>query len=841
MMHAASAPAVFAPHPTVRTRGRDEEAALLRSRVAALGATGRMSVTLVTGEPGIGKSHQLRELRALYGSASVPVAHAEAKAHDPEPLSAWLPLLARVVRTHLAIDAAAPIEVRHLRPLLGAQHRGHAPELCALLETAEGAGGQAARRSSQTRHPELEREMFVLLICEVVRASRPHLLVVDAAENFKEHAWATLKALVEARPAVAIVLGARSLHTWCDGGEPKAFKELKAVASGAGGGRSFRVTPYLDFVELELLPLSTEATAEMLRDALGDAAVTPQLIKSVHERCDGNPLFVRSTATSYLEAGSLAASGAAAERSDRADFGRNVKELVLAQVDRLPVQAQVVVKTASVLGARFEYSVLIGIYPGPPADVDRALDSDAVKLLLVAEPRSRATDDKAHAWRSTAVRDIVYNLMLLSARQRLHLQAAEFYERVTALRAGEGLPTDVGMSARHYAKSDKAELLKAEKLLTAGRAAIDGGDYADGENWLDQCRTVLEREETEAERDGGEMPPAARGALSEVLCLLAEVYTRHGRPPPEGTVPLELLRRAHAYGALGPSFDGGQVTLQLGWNDQPAAVAAYKSALAAAPPRGRASVVGLLKGFSIDDSVREENQEESNRWTVEEDDDDGEGAAPSEAAAAAEVALAKVECHFLHSLRERERAGRPWLVAETLNGLGSWYIRRAALAEEAGRAAEARGWRARAPKSSGRWRSGWRRASAGLRRRRSRLRAAALSSSTTTNTTTRAPLCSTRASSSRRPRGRCTRAASRRSRASRRCTNSAATAPPASPCSSGSRRCTRPSAARRIQSTLRRAARSTSRRCGGRCRGSRKRCAGRRRTRARGGAARSGS
>ena len=125
----------------------------LRSRVAALGATGRMSVTLVTGEPGIGKSHQLRELRALYGSASVPVAHAEAKAHDPEPLSAWLPLLARVVRTHLAIDAAAPIEVRHLRPLLGAQHRGHAPELCALLETAEGAGGQAARRSSQTRSP----------------------------------------------------------------------------------------------------------------------------------------------------------------------------------------------------------------------------------------------------------------------------------------------------------------------------------------------------------------------------------------------------------------------------------------------------------------------------------------------------------------------------------------------------------------------------------------------------------------------------------------------------------------------------------------------------------------
>ena len=108
-----------------------------------------------------------------------------------------------------------------------------------------------------------------------------------------------------ARPAVAIVLGARSLHTWCDGGEPKAFNELKAVASGAGGGRSFRVTPYLDFVELELLPLSTEATAEMLRDALGDAAVTPQLIKSVHERCDGNPLFVRSTATSYLEAGSL--------------------------------------------------------------------------------------------------------------------------------------------------------------------------------------------------------------------------------------------------------------------------------------------------------------------------------------------------------------------------------------------------------------------------------------------------------------------------------------------------------------------------------------------------------
>ena len=339
-----------------------------------------------------------------------------------------------------------------------------------------------------------------------------------------------------------------------------------------------------------------------------------------------------------------------------------MKELVLAQVDRLPVQAQVVVKTASVLGARFEYSVLIGIYPGPPADVDRALDSDAVKLLLVAEPRSRATDDKAHAWQSTAVRDIVYNLMLLSARQRLHLQAAEFYERVTALRAGEGLPTDVGMSARHSCKVGQGRAAKGGEALTAGRAAIDGGDYADGENWLDQCRTCssVRRRRPSATAARCRPPPEGRSARCSACWPRFTRATAARRPKAPCRSSCSVARTPTARSVRASTADrsrfssGGTTSRRRSRRTRRARrCSAPRPRFRRRPPQGlqhrRFGARGEPGGVEPVDRRGGRRR--------------GRGRCAVGGGGGGEVALAKVECHFLHSLRERERAGRPWLVA----------------------------------------------------------------------------------------------------------------------------------------------------------------------------------
>ena len=83
----------MAPKLVARSKGREAEARHLANRVEALLATGEPSLCFVSGEPGIGKSHLLRELRRCYGERDVRVVHAEAKRFDTEPLSVWLQLL----------------------------------------------------------------------------------------------------------------------------------------------------------------------------------------------------------------------------------------------------------------------------------------------------------------------------------------------------------------------------------------------------------------------------------------------------------------------------------------------------------------------------------------------------------------------------------------------------------------------------------------------------------------------------------------------------------------------------------------------------------------------------
>ena len=91
------------PKLVARNPGREAEARHLANRVEALLATGEPSVCLVTGEPGIGKSHLLRELRRCYSESDVKVAHVEAQRYDHEPLSVCLQLLRSLLATFLEV------------------------------------------------------------------------------------------------------------------------------------------------------------------------------------------------------------------------------------------------------------------------------------------------------------------------------------------------------------------------------------------------------------------------------------------------------------------------------------------------------------------------------------------------------------------------------------------------------------------------------------------------------------------------------------------------------------------------------------------------------------------
>jgi len=70
--------------------GREREMALLQQRFAEASA-GQMSVALVSGEPGIGKTRLLGEMAALAHAASAHVLHGAAT--EAEGMPPYLPFL----------------------------------------------------------------------------------------------------------------------------------------------------------------------------------------------------------------------------------------------------------------------------------------------------------------------------------------------------------------------------------------------------------------------------------------------------------------------------------------------------------------------------------------------------------------------------------------------------------------------------------------------------------------------------------------------------------------------------------------------------------------------------
>ena len=88
-------------------------------------------------------------------------------------------------------------------------------------------------------------------------------------------------------------------------------------------------------------------------------------------------------------------------------------KVVLAHLDRLPLELQIILKMASVLGTRVDKEVLAEIYPGPASEVEVALRTSGVHAYLLPEtgdPEDHATNHRFFVFRSSGTCEIVYNL-----------------------------------------------------------------------------------------------------------------------------------------------------------------------------------------------------------------------------------------------------------------------------------------------------------------------------------------------------------------------------------------------------------------------------------------------
>ncbi|WP_438025728.1 TOMM system kinase/cyclase fusion protein [Sorangium sp. So ce233] len=469
--------------PRAPLSGRDAEIALLaeRWRRACEGA-GQSS--LITGEPGIGKSCLARALRDRVAREDHTFLEARCSPDTQNsPLRPVIELLERALGLDQEPDAGSKIA------RLAAELTGH---------------GFALAESMPLFVP-----LFSLPLGEPyapldVSAQRQKALTLKAAASL-------LLAMADRRP---VLLLAEDLH-WADPTTMEFLAQLVREAPAVPLCVVMTARPELSqsfsAADVLLLPLSRlerPQMEEMLAGLVGHKALPPAVVEQVADRADGVPLFAEELLRMMVDSGLLV------EWEDRyeltgqlsgAAIPGTLRALLTARLDRL-ARAKETAQLAAALGREFSLKVLSAASPlGPEAvteDLERLMNAG---LLL----RKRRQKDAVGVFKHALVRDAAYESLSTGARRRVHARIAATLE--------DGFPEVVRTRPDLLAHHHAAAAQKGEAVGYAQRAAeqaLQRSTYAEA---IAHASSALAWAEALPGADGALAELTANGVLAQAL------------------------------------------------------------------------------------------------------------------------------------------------------------------------------------------------------------------------------------------------------------------------------------------------------------------------------------
>ena len=506
--------------------GREKEMAELQRRLHAAIA-GECEFVVVAGEPGIGKSRLVDELKSLARARKIRVLSGRFVEHDRAfAHQGFCELIQDYFRskdTGLS-ESSAP---RFLRP------RGRPPRALPrpLRDRRAARGGEqrfGSRRRPASRKAEDKIAIFELIARTLTRIAggKPLLLVLEELHGAQLSIEALQYVARRLGPTPTLIVG-----TYRQTEVDKRHPLVKMLESFRGDPR---------FAALTLGPLTPSEHRALVELAAGGGKLSDDLAGRLLAATEGNPLFTKELVRSLLDSGGIARddsgalnlSGATGISSDA--LPETIQQAVEARIERLPGgRAR---RPLDRVGPRKELRV-----QGPRVGLRRTRRASTrpidrlVKEGLLEEERESRGDRLAFA--SGIVRDVLYGALSRRKRRTLHRTYADLLEKRHQGRLDRVYPELV----HHFSEGDvpgEGRGLQPEAREEVPRRLQPGGGGARRED-----RARLPRGRGVGRREG-----AGRRRASPSRAGLAHVRPRRRRAP-RGRGGREDLRAREAAGA----------------------------------------------------------------------------------------------------------------------------------------------------------------------------------------------------------------------------------------------------------------------------------------------------
>ncbi len=355
-------------------------------------ASGGTEAMLVSGEPGIGKSRLIRELRQNLSGGRWLECRCVAE-NQNSPLRPIVDLLTSLPESLEELFDRHAFDLPRTMPLFAS-----------LLSLPSGAPFEPLRLS-----PERRKELTLTAVASLLlrmAGTQPLVLVVEDVHWADPTTLELLTLLVEEMRAARVA-------------DPAERPRLGLLMTA----RPEFSPPWTlgDAAALVLDRLDRGAVETLIGNELGrEVAVPPALIDHIVTRTDGVPLFVEEVSRVLADASAAKADALQSARW-QLEIPGTLRQLLAARLDQLSARARETIELAAALGREFRYGLLRAV----AGKQEWTLREDLQELVDARLLHVRRTMSDTYVFKHALVRDAAYESMVRAARRGVHVRIAD--------------------------------------------------------------------------------------------------------------------------------------------------------------------------------------------------------------------------------------------------------------------------------------------------------------------------------------------------------------------------------------------------------------------------------
>jgi len=217
-----------------------------------------------------------------------------------------------------------------------------------------------------------------------------------------------------------------------------------------GGGKR-------DAATLSLPPLDPRETAELLMGLAGKSVMPARTQQALLERSGGNPLYVTELMRLVAEQGTIDFT----EEDADLPLPDTVQAIIAARLDLLDAEHRAMLQVASVIGRVFWAGALGFLGAGNAEEISSAMRALVSRELVRPVRRSSMKGQDEYTFAHVLIRDVAYGQLTRSERARLHREVARWLEATS----GERVMDVAELVAHHHLRALELEPTEDEQRL----------------------------------------------------------------------------------------------------------------------------------------------------------------------------------------------------------------------------------------------------------------------------------------------------------------------------------------------------------------------------------------